>query len=234
MSPALFESLYAACRPLLPASLQVSHPSEKLAKLKPAFAKDGTVTAGNASGLNDGAAAVVVARADAAEAFAQTVELRGVPADRVALGYELLALDRREDARPALAEGVRVEPDYLLAHQDLGYITMQLGENDPAVAHFMDAIDNAPLRPAPDESAALAEDEWRRLMALPGPVGAGVAAVSIIDCRSANSLSVLRSSRNRLTNRPPLMRKIAAKTIIARVYNRLPRFFLHFAVSRRR
>jgi acetyl-CoA C-acetyltransferase len=33
---------------------------EKLAKLKPAFKKDGTVTAGNAPGLNDGAAALVV------------------------------------------------------------------------------------------------------------------------------------------------------------------------------
>lgn len=33
---------------------------ESLAKLKPAFKKDGTVTAGNASGVNDGAAAVVV------------------------------------------------------------------------------------------------------------------------------------------------------------------------------
>ncbi len=33
---------------------------ESLAKLRPAFAKDGTVTAGNASGINDGAAAVVL------------------------------------------------------------------------------------------------------------------------------------------------------------------------------
>ena len=33
---------------------------EVLAKLRPAFAKDGTVTAGNASGINDGAAAVVL------------------------------------------------------------------------------------------------------------------------------------------------------------------------------
>ena len=38
---------------------------EKLAKLKPAFKKDGTVTAGNASTLNDGAAAVVLASVDA-------------------------------------------------------------------------------------------------------------------------------------------------------------------------
>lgn len=34
--------------------------AEKLAGLRPAFKKDGTVTAGNASGINDGAAAVVV------------------------------------------------------------------------------------------------------------------------------------------------------------------------------
>jgi acetyl-CoA acetyltransferase family protein len=35
--------------------------AEKLASLKPAFRTDGTVTAGNSSGINDGAAAVVVA-----------------------------------------------------------------------------------------------------------------------------------------------------------------------------
>jgi acetyl-CoA C-acetyltransferase len=39
---------------------------EALAKLRPAFQKDGTVTAGNASGLNDGAAAVVLATGEAA------------------------------------------------------------------------------------------------------------------------------------------------------------------------
>ncbi|MFT4103694.1 MAG: acetyl-CoA C-acyltransferase family protein [Burkholderiaceae bacterium] len=41
---------------------------EQLAKMKPAFKKDGVVTAGNASGINDGAAAVVLA--DAARAAA--------------------------------------------------------------------------------------------------------------------------------------------------------------------
>ncbi len=41
--------------------------TESLGKLKPAFKKDGTVTAGNASGLNDGAAALVVASADRAQ-----------------------------------------------------------------------------------------------------------------------------------------------------------------------
>src|SRR5512134_1938168 len=39
---------------------------EALARLKPAFKKDGTVTAGNAPGVNDGAAAVVVMGADVA------------------------------------------------------------------------------------------------------------------------------------------------------------------------
>jgi acetyl-CoA C-acetyltransferase len=38
---------------------------ESLAKLKPAFRKDGTVTAGNASGINDGAALVLVAGEEA-------------------------------------------------------------------------------------------------------------------------------------------------------------------------
>jgi acetyl-CoA C-acetyltransferase len=42
---------------------------EALAALKPAFKKDGTVTAGNASKLNDGAAAVIVASADRAKAL---------------------------------------------------------------------------------------------------------------------------------------------------------------------
>ncbi|SEW31088.1 acetyl-CoA C-acetyltransferase [Aliiroseovarius sediminilitoris] len=41
--------------------------TEALAGLRTVFQKDGTVTAGNASGINDGAAALVLARADAAE-----------------------------------------------------------------------------------------------------------------------------------------------------------------------
>lgn len=40
---------------------------EKLAKLKPAFKKDGTVTAGNASGINDGAAMLIVMSKEKAE-----------------------------------------------------------------------------------------------------------------------------------------------------------------------
>jgi 3-oxoadipyl-CoA thiolase len=42
---------------------------EKLAALKPAFAKDGTVTAGNSSGINDGAAALLLASEEAVKLF---------------------------------------------------------------------------------------------------------------------------------------------------------------------
>lgn len=42
---------------------------EKLASLKPAFIKDGTVTAGNAAGINDGAAAMLLASAEAVKKY---------------------------------------------------------------------------------------------------------------------------------------------------------------------
>jgi acetyl-CoA C-acetyltransferase len=42
---------------------------EKLARLKPAFQKDGTVTAGNSSGINDGAAAILLASEEAVKNY---------------------------------------------------------------------------------------------------------------------------------------------------------------------
>ncbi|ANU19599.1 acetyl-CoA acetyltransferase [Planococcus plakortidis] len=47
--------------------VKASSTEEKLAKLRPAFKKDGSVTAGNASGINDGAAAVIVMTKEKAE-----------------------------------------------------------------------------------------------------------------------------------------------------------------------
>ncbi len=44
-------------------------PMEKLAELKPAFQKDGSVTAGNSSGINDGAAALLLASEDAVKKY---------------------------------------------------------------------------------------------------------------------------------------------------------------------
>ncbi|MFC2967412.1 acetyl-CoA C-acyltransferase family protein [Acidimangrovimonas pyrenivorans] len=67
--------------------------AEALAGLKAVFQKDGTVTAGNASGINDGAAAVVLARAEAAQAAGLTPRARilgyahaGVPPELMGIG----------------------------------------------------------------------------------------------------------------------------------------------------
>src|SRR5262249_53584707 len=46
---------------------------DKISSLKPVFKKDGTVTAGNASSINDGAAAVVLMSAEKAKAEGKTV-----------------------------------------------------------------------------------------------------------------------------------------------------------------
>lgn len=46
--------------------------AESLANLRPAFKKDGTVTAGNASGINDGAAAIILASKSALERYQLT------------------------------------------------------------------------------------------------------------------------------------------------------------------
>jgi acetyl-CoA C-acetyltransferase len=59
---------------------------ESLAKLKPAFRKDGKVTAGNAPGLNDGGAAVVVASPERAQA------LGAAPLARI-IGYAQAAVE---------------------------------------------------------------------------------------------------------------------------------------------
>ncbi|MBU4075220.1 MAG: acetyl-CoA C-acetyltransferase [Euryarchaeota archaeon] len=66
---------------------------ETLAKLKPAFKKDGTVTAGNASGINDGAACVLLMSEEKAIdsglkplATIQSYGLCGVPPDLMGLG----------------------------------------------------------------------------------------------------------------------------------------------------
>ena len=45
---------------------------EKLAALKPAFVKEGTVTAGNSSGINDGAAAMLLASEEAVKKYGLT------------------------------------------------------------------------------------------------------------------------------------------------------------------
>ena len=66
--------------------------AEGLAKLRPAFRKDGSVTAGNASGLNDGAGAVVLATAAAAARAGLAPEARLLGAAVAGVRPEVLGL----------------------------------------------------------------------------------------------------------------------------------------------
>jgi len=64
---------------------------EKLATLKPAFVKDGTVTAGNSSGINDGAACLLLANEDAIkkyslEPFAKIISMASAGVDPSVMG----------------------------------------------------------------------------------------------------------------------------------------------------
>jgi acetyl-CoA C-acetyltransferase len=81
----------------LPALAKDEHPRpnislEKLATLKPAFAADGTVTPGNASGINDGAAMLVLASADAARRHGWTILARLTAATAVGCDPAVMGL----------------------------------------------------------------------------------------------------------------------------------------------
>lgn len=83
---------------------------EKLARLRPAFKEGGTVTAGNASGINDGAAAVLLAGEDAVRAHGlrPLARLVGFAATGVApslMGLGPAAAIRRLEARSGLDLG---------------------------------------------------------------------------------------------------------------------------------
>jgi acetyl-CoA C-acetyltransferase len=76
---------------------------EKLAALKPVFRPDGTVTAGNACPLNDGAAAVVVMSDTRAEQLGITPLARVVSSGVSALDPEIMGLGPIGASRQALA-----------------------------------------------------------------------------------------------------------------------------------
>ena len=121
--------------------------AEGLAKLRTAFSKDGTVTAGNASGLNDGAAAVVMMRAEDArkrglEPLARVVSWATVgvdpavmgsgpiPASRAALdkaGWKAEDLDLIEANEAFAAQACAV-------NNDLGWDTDRVNVNGGAIA----------------------------------------------------------------------------------------------------
>jgi acetyl-CoA C-acetyltransferase len=76
--------------------------AESLARLKPAFKKDGTVTAGNSSGINDGAAALVVAGADRAARLGLTPMARVVSYASAAVDPRVMGIGPVPAVRKAL------------------------------------------------------------------------------------------------------------------------------------
>jgi len=121
--------------------------SEGLAALKPAFDKEGTVTAGNASGLNDGAAALVVMSAKKAAALGLTPLARiqsystnaldpkvmgmgPVPASKRALeraGWKAADLDLLEVNEAFAAQACAV-------NKEMGWDTKKINVNGGAIA----------------------------------------------------------------------------------------------------
>jgi acetyl-CoA acetyltransferase family protein len=77
---------------------------EKLAKLKPAFVKDGTVTAGNASPLNDGASAVLIASERGAETAGKAPIARIAGRGTVAVDPDIFGIAPVEAANRAIAK----------------------------------------------------------------------------------------------------------------------------------
>jgi acetyl-CoA C-acetyltransferase len=120
---------------------------DAITKLRPAFAKDGTVTAGNASGINDGAAAVVLMKASEAAKANRKVLARivswaqagvdpaimgsgPIPASRSALqkaGWKIDDLDLIEANEAFAAQACAV-------NKDLGWNTGKVNVNGGAIA----------------------------------------------------------------------------------------------------
>ncbi len=120
---------------------------DAIAKLKPAFKKDGTVTAGNASGINDGAAAVLLMTAEEAAKRGLTPIARiaswaqagvdpavmgsgPIPASKAALakaGWSIDDLDLIEANEAFAAQAICV-------NRDMGWDTAKVNVNGGAIA----------------------------------------------------------------------------------------------------
>ncbi len=110
--------------------------AEGLAKLKPAFKKDGTVTAGNASGINDGAAALLLASESAAKAHKPIARILGFAqagVDPAVMGLGPVPAIQKLLAKTGvkLADIDRFELNEAFAAQSLG-VLKELPELDPS------------------------------------------------------------------------------------------------------
>jgi acetyl-CoA acyltransferase 2 len=120
---------------------------EALGKLVARFEKDGTVTAGNASGINDGAAAVVVASAEAAEKAGLKPIARIVAGGVCGVDPDIMGIGPAPSSRQALKRaGLKIEDmdlveineafatQYLAVEKDLGLDRDKTNVNGGAIA----------------------------------------------------------------------------------------------------
>lgn len=120
---------------------------EKLAGLKPAFAKDGSVTAGNSSGINDGAAAMLLASEEAVKLFnlqtiARVVSMAVAGVDPAIMGMGPVPASQKALQRAGLtaADLGLVELNEAFASQslacikELGLDTAKVNVNGGAIA----------------------------------------------------------------------------------------------------
>ena len=114
---------------------------EKLATLKPAFKKDGSVTAGNASGLNDGAVAVYMASENAVKQYNLTPKARIVASAVVGVEPRIMGIGPVPASQLALKKaGLTlndidiIELNEAFAAQSLACMRqLGLDDNDPRI-----------------------------------------------------------------------------------------------------
>jgi acetyl-CoA acetyltransferase family protein len=114
---------------------------EGLAKLRPAFKKDGSVTAGNASGLNDGACATLIASAQAVQQYNLKPLARIVSSAVVGVEPRIMGIGPVEASKKALEKaGLTldqmdvIELNEAFAAQSIACIrALGLQDNDPRI-----------------------------------------------------------------------------------------------------
>ena len=124
-------------------SIRDSSTTETLARLKPSFRNDGTITAGNASPLNDGASALLIASADSGIGGEPLARIAGRGASALEpqrFGYAPVeAANRaRKAAGITLADIVAVELNEAFAVQSLACVDAWLGQGlaDPELVNM--------------------------------------------------------------------------------------------------
>lgn len=118
---------------------------EGLAKLRPAFKKEGSVTAGNASGINDGAAALILASEAAVEKYGLEPIAELIAYGQGGLDPEIMGLgpvpaieQALKRADMTLAQMELLELNEAFAAQSLGVMTQLTEQHDVDMAWFAD------------------------------------------------------------------------------------------------